>query len=204
MQVSAPPPSPPPPPVVVATPLPEPAMTTDDAPLEATVAAEETLAPAAAATEISLQQMNWTEVEALIQKHVGKIVVVDVWSTSCEPCLREFPRLIALQRRYPQDVVCIGLNCDYVGIKKKPPEFYHEKVLKALTDRDAKIVNVLCTMPSDDLFASLKIDSIPAVFVYDREGKRAHTFDNRNPSGAGEGVSYETQVDPAVATLVGK
>jgi len=196
-RVSSPPPSAP---VEIATPLPVP-VKADDEPLDAPIAAEGN-PPVPTTEEISLQPMNWDEVEALVQKQAGKIVVLDVWSTSCEPCLREFPRLIALQQRYPNDVVCIGLNCDYVGIKKKPPEFYREKVTKVLADHKARIINVLCTMPSDDLFAELKIDSIPAVFVYDRKGQRAHTFDNRNPAGAGEGVSYETQVEPAVAGLV--
>src|SRR5581483_7896128 len=138
---------------------------------------------------ITVQPMNWTETENLIRKQKGKVVVVDVWSTSCEPCLREFPHLIELQRQYPNKVVCIGLNCDYVGIKKKPPEYYREKVTGVLETMDAKILNVLCTMPSDDLFAALKIDSIPAVFVYNQAGERVHTFDNRTPAGNGEGIS---------------
>jgi len=192
--------SPPPPgPVTIATSRPEPAMT-EDTPLDAAVTSEATVTDDNAT--ITLQPLDWAGVEALIAKQKGKVVVVDVWSTSCEPCLREFPHLIEMQQHYPKEVVCIGLNCDYVGIKKKPPEFYRDKVQKVLESHDAKIVNVLCTMPSDDLFAALKIDSIPAVFVYDREGIRVHTFDNRTPSDAGEGVSYEKQVDPAVAALV--
>jgi thiol-disulfide isomerase/thioredoxin len=151
---------------------------------------------------VTLQAVDWAAAEAIIAGHAGKIVVVDVWSTSCEPCLREFPHLIALQKQYPDDVVCIGLNCDYVGIKKKPPEFYHAKVSKVLEEQHAEIVNLLCTLPSDDLFAALKIDSIPAVFIYDRSGKKVHTFDNRTPAGEGEGISYEKQVEPAVAVLV--
>ena len=147
--------------------------------------------------------MDWPQVEAVIRQHAGKVVVVDVWSTSCEPCLRELPHLVALQQRFPDDVVGVALNCDYVGIKKKPAESYREKVTTVLEDLQAtKLVNVLCTMPSDDLFAALKISSIPAVFVYDRAGKLAHTFDNRTPAADEEGISYEKQISPTVAALV--
>lgn len=154
------------------------------------------------ADPFALRPMNWEEIQALVAKQVGKVVVVDIWSTSCEPCLREFPYLVAMQLQYPDDVVCISLNCDYVGIKKKSPDFYREKVAKVLADYRAKIVNVLCTLPSDDLFAAVEIGSIPAVLVFDRAGRRVHTFDNRTPSGEGEGISYEKQIAPAVAALV--
>jgi thiol-disulfide isomerase/thioredoxin len=181
-----------------------------DPPIVAEVTAEpapadtpaESLPAAEPADPHALRPLTWHETQSLIAQQKGKIVVVDVWSTSCEPCLREFPHLITLQVRYPDDVVCIGLNCDYVGIKKKPPESYVEKVTKVLDDYRAKIVNVLCTTPSDDLFAAVEIGSIPAVLVFDRTGQRLHTFDNRTPSGDGEGISYETQIAPAVAKLV--
>jgi thiol-disulfide isomerase/thioredoxin len=139
-----------------------------------------------------------------VKEQSGKIVVVDIWSTSCVPCLREFPHLVDMQARYPDDVVCVGLNCDYIGLKKRPPEFYTERVTKTLVGLKAdKVTNLLCTLPADDLFAAVKLDSIPAVFVYDRQGTLAHRFDNRTSAAADvEGVSYEKQVTPAVDALV--
>lgn len=153
---------------------------------------------------IALRSMTWDEVQSLVKEQRGKIVVIDFWSTSCVPCLRELPHLVALQGRYPQDVVCVGLNCDYIGLKKRPPNYYTEKVIKALTDIKAeRLENILCTLPADDLFAAVKLDSIPAVFVYNRAGELAHRFDNRTSAAAEiEGVSYEKQITPAVTALV--
>lgn len=151
---------------------------------------------------VTLQLQNWEELQAALKEHAGKVVVVDFWSTSCEPCLREFPHLVALQQQHGKAVVGISVNCDYIGLKKKPPEFYRERVTKTLTDLKAQhLVNVLCTQPSDDLFTALKVDSIPAVFVYGRDGKLAHRFDNRTSKGD-EGVSYEKQITPAVMALL--
>lgn len=150
--------------------------------------------------EVTVEAKTWAETQALIGTHTGKIVVVDVWSTACEPCLREFPNLVTLQKEHPQDVVCVGLNCDYAGIRKKPPEFYRERVLQALTERDAKIINILCTEPADELFVTLKIDSIPAVFLYDRDGRLVRTFDNQTNKG-GE-FTYAADVLPALEKLL--
>jgi thiol-disulfide isomerase/thioredoxin len=153
-------------------------------------------------TEVTLAHHTWAETQALVAQHVGKVVVVDVWSTACEPCLREFPKLVELQQQHPQEIVCIGLNCDYAGIRKKPPEYYTERVMKVLTAKDAKIINVLCTEPADELFVSLKIDSIPAVFVYDTAGVLQGTFDNRTNDSAE--FTYVDDVLPKVQALLTK
>ncbi len=162
----------------------------------------ETCSGAAGEPMVQLQPQSWDELQSSLKQHAGKVIVIDFWSTSCEPCLREFPHLVALQEQHGKSVVGISVNCDYIGLKKKPPEFYTDRVTKTLTGLKAHgLVNVLCTLPSDDLFTALKIDSIPAVFVYGRDGKLAHRFDNRSSKGD-EGVSYEKQVAPAVVELL--
>ncbi len=148
--------------------------------------------------------MDWKQALALVAEHKGKVVVVDIWSTSCEPCLKEFPHLVALQKQHGNDVVCVSFDCDYIGAKNKPVDYYRERVLKALTDMKAEtILNLISTVAADELFVELELDSIPAVYVFDREGKLSKRFDNRTPAGGGvEGISYEKQIDPLVAELV--
>jgi thiol-disulfide isomerase/thioredoxin len=177
------------------------APTTTD-PANPAVATEETTeAPAAG---IDLKEMSWDQLQELVAAKSGKVVVVDIWSTSCEPCLREFPHLVALQKRFPDDVVCISFDCDYIGARNKPLAYYRERVLKNLASQKAEgLINVICTTAADELFTQIDVDSIPAVYVYDRAGKLAKRFDNRTPAGGTEeGISYETQIDPLVAELV--
>ena len=148
--------------------------------------------------------MDWEQVQKLVEGRKGKVVVVDIWSTSCTPCLREFPRLVALQKQYPDDVVCISFDCDYIGAKNKPVDYYRERVVKALNELQAtNLINGMSTTAADELFQKLDLDSIPAVYVYDRAGKLAKRFDNRTPASEDEeGISYETQIEPFVGTLV--
>ena len=81
---------------------------------------------------VDLVESDWTGLQALVEQHKGKVVVVDVWSTACEPCMKEFPHLIALHQRFPNDVIAISFDVDYAGIKSKPPAYYRERVLKFL------------------------------------------------------------------------
>ena len=159
---------------------------------------------ATTAKPLELRDMNWEQVQAFLAEHKGKVVVVDVWSTSCEPCLQEFPHLVAMQQRHGDDVVCVSFDCDYIGAKNKSVDYYRERVLKALTEMKAEtIINLMSNVAADELFQQMDLDSIPAVYVFDRDGKLAKRFDNRTPAGGGvEGISYETQIDPLVAELV--
>jgi hypothetical protein len=117
--------------------------------------------------------------------------------------MEEFPHLVKLQKQQP-DTVCISVSVDYAGIRSKPPEYYRERVETFLAEQKAADVkNFLCSQPADELFEKIELDSIPAVYVYGRDGKLAKRFDNRTPARPGtEGISYETQVLPLVDKLV--
>lgn len=141
--------------------------------------------------DVKVQIMDWTATQKLIASKKGKIVVVDAWSTSCIPCIKEFPNLVALQKSHAEDVVCVSLNLDYIGLKSKPPEFYKERVLKFLTKQNAAFDNVLCSEEAEAMFEKLGIPSIPAVLVYGRDGKLAKTFDNSDAENEDEGFTYK-------------
>ena len=146
--------------------------------------------------DVDLVEATWAELQSLVEQHRGKIVVVDLWSTACEPCMKEFPHLIELQQRFPDDVVAISFDVDYAGIKNKPPGFYRERVLDFLgTQPENQVLHRMCTIPAEDLFNDIKLDTIPAIYVYGREGQLLKRFD-------GEGLSYEKQVIPFVGDHV--
>lgn len=154
---------------------------------------------------VKLTAGTWSDVETLIKRHKGKIVIVDVWSTSCLPCMTEFPNLVKLHKQFPDDLVCISFNVDYVGIKSRPPEAYRERVEKFLKKQSATFDNVLCTTESDALFAALKLTSIPAVYVYDRDGNLAMRFDDSLlTDGKDEAFTYEADINPLIDRLLKK
>lgn len=153
---------------------------------------------------VTARVATWADVQKLVAESAGKVVIVDLWSTSCEPCLREFPHLIALQQKHADNVVCVSFDCDYIGARKRPVEYYRERVEKFLTEQKAgHVINLMSSTPADELFEALEVGSIPAVYVYDAAGKLAKRFDNSTPaSETEEGISYELQINPLVAQLV--
>lgn len=150
------------------------------------------------ANNVDLKFASWKEIESHA-KSTGKITVVDLWSTVCEPCVKEFPGLVRLSKSM-DDVSCIGVSVDYDGRKSRPPETYTERVSGFLSAVGAEFDNFLCNTPSDDVFAAVGLPSIPAVLIYDDKGELIKQFID---SGDTIGFSYDKDIIPFVKKLAG-
>lgn len=150
--------------------------------------------------EVSLQELDWDGVLALVANHPGKVVIVDLWSLSCEPCLVEFPNLVTLSREHPDQVACISVATDYQGLANRPLSFYQPKVLEFLQGQGAEFENVLCTTPKPDFFDTLQLGSEPAIFVFNQEGEQVALFTGLQDDDTE--VSYERHVIPFVEGLL--
>ena len=152
---------------------------------------------------VRLTAGTWKDVEALVAKNTGKIVVIDVWSTSCLPCMTEFPHLVEMHQKHGAKVVCISFNVDYVGIKSKPAATYAKKVEEFLQKHKATCNNILSSMPSDEVFQSLELSSIPAAYVYGTDGKLLKRFDDSLlVDGKDEAFTYKDDINPFVEKLL--
>ncbi len=129
--------------------------------------------------QLTIANRSWADLMAMLPMYRGKVVVIDLWSTSCDPCLKEYPGILALQKKHPQEIVCISWNCDYIGVKTKPVEYYRPRVVEFLQSQNSNIVHLMCNEPADELFEKLKLDSIPAVYVFDQQGQQVKRFDGQ-------------------------
>jgi thiol-disulfide isomerase/thioredoxin len=126
-------------------------------------------------TTVELQVLDWDGLQQLVAKRRGKVVVMDCWSTSCRPCLEEFPKLVAMHNKCSRDdLACVSLSFDNEGLV--PIEEVKPPVLAYLERQKATFDNVLSTLDSDALYKKLEIPAVPAVLVYDRQGQLAKKF----------------------------
>ncbi len=155
---------------------------------------------AATAATVDLKVVSFDELQTSIAGSEGKIVIVDYWSTSCPPCMKEFPGLVALHNELPHDQVrCVSASLDYDGLPDYPIEDCRKAALEFLEQTGSTLDNFILSDESltvmDD---KLKIASIPAVFVFDVDGKLARQFDESD----GESFTYEKDITPFVTELV--
>ena len=149
----------------------------------------------------AVEILSWDQTQKRREQFKGKVVVLDVWSTYCDPCVREFPNLVTLQDRLGDKVTCISFNTDYSGAKDAPPESFRKPVLGFLTSRKARMFNVLSSDPSEDFYTKIRLGGPPAVFVYDRQGTLVKRFDNSQVPKTPE-FTYKNDVVPLVDRLL--
>ena len=152
------------------------------------------------AASVSLQPASLAEVESYLNEQAGLIVVLDVWSMSCVPCKKEFPKLVALQAKYPDRVACVSLNVDYIGLKKRPADSYYDEAFGFLARQSAQFQNFLSTDTDEYVLDHLGIVSLPSVLIFDANGGRVAAVGE--DTAGDDGFGYEQDVYPLVEALV--
>lgn len=151
-------------------------------------------------SEVTTEMVSWEEVQKIVASYSGKIVVLDLWSTYCPPCIKELPGLRKLQDSHPDDVVALTLNCNFNGLGT--PEDEREEIVRVLTEVGAKGRNLVSSEADQDLYKRIGVASVPVVYVYNRTGQLAKQFDNEKGEYDGEGFTYEAHIAPLVESLV--
>lgn len=148
---------------------------------------------------LKIQYGSWQEIEQMVTS-TGQITVVDLWSLSCEPCIKEFPGLVRLHQSLGDSVRCVAVDLDYDGRKTRPPEYYQQRVADFLQSVGAEFTTYISSTPSDEVYAATDLDSIPAVLIYDAQGKIVQVFVD---AGETAGFTYDEDVIPLVTKLAG-
>ncbi len=187
-------------PVPPESPSPDPAGPGAESPMDEAAAGEQ---PAESeAGEVTVQIRSWEEVQQMVADRKGKVVVIDIWSTWCVPCMREFPHLVQLQQSFPDSVTCISVAANYAGLKDEPPESFRDEVLEFLKKQKAALTNVICSTPDETLYETLQAASVPIVLVYGTDGSLQKMFTNDDQQYGDEGFTYQQHIVPLVEQLV--
>jgi thiol-disulfide isomerase/thioredoxin len=160
-----------------------------------------------AAPTVDLKLASADEVFATIKQKTGKVVVVDCWTTYCEPCMKEFPGLLKIQEKHGDKVFCLSVCLNYAGFDK--PEDTREEALKFLKEQKATIPNLLSSTADEAFFKAVQREfklpdapaGVPIILVFDREGKLAKRWDTTNIAEE-KGFSYAKSVEPVVEKLL--
>ena len=88
-----------------------------------------------ARSPVTLEDIDAAGIAALVKNPTKKFRLINVWSTTCVPCVQEFPGLINVSRRMGlRDFELITLSLDEPSDRKKTQAFL-EKHRAALPDR---------------------------------------------------------------------
>jgi thiol-disulfide isomerase/thioredoxin len=92
----------------------------------------------------------------------GKVVLLNFWATWCGPCRAEIPDLVALQNKYRNELIIIGISEDEGPV---------ESVRKFATQYKVNYPIAMTTPEVEKLFPG--IAALPTTFMLDKDGKVA-------------------------------
>jgi thiol-disulfide isomerase/thioredoxin len=115
--------------------------------------------PPTPAPEISFVDLAGDTVS--LAEFAGKFVLVNLWATWCEPCLREMPSLDRMQRHLGDKITVVAISEDR-GSSKTVEPFIDKLGLKSFkTYLD----------PKSGAGRAFKVEGLPSSFLIDREGR---------------------------------
>jgi thiol-disulfide isomerase/thioredoxin len=96
-----------------------------------------------------------------LSEFTGKIVLVNLWATWCEPCLREMPSLERVQSRLGDKIAVVAISEDRGGGKTVDP-FIAKLGLKSVK---------IYLDPKSAMERAFKVQGLPTSFLIDRKGR---------------------------------
>jgi thiol-disulfide isomerase/thioredoxin len=121
-----------------------------------------------------IQVVKYKGLGDLVKKYKGKVVVVDFWNTSCNPCIQKgIPHLIQMQKTFGTDnLVILSVDLDAADTEAKQKKV-KEDMAKIFKEKGAtKFIAVILDEDPDEVLAKkLRIAAVPTMYVFNQAGK---------------------------------
>lgn len=149
------------------------------------------LFPASSLAQSKLQPIDESGYPKLLATHKGKVVLTSFWATWCVPCRKEMPDLVKLSQKLA------ARGFDFVTISNDEPD-REAAAVKLLQEQ--KVPGAMYWLRPVDrekfyhlVDANWDDGSLPALFLYDRTGKKTRVF---------IGETSPTDLEVAIAKLL--
>jgi thiol-disulfide isomerase/thioredoxin len=124
--------------------------------------------------KVDLKVVNYEGLCDLVRANKGKVILLDFWATTCIPCKQQFPYTVEMHKNFAdKGLVVISVSTDRLKNDFNDPDFKdpRTKILTFLRDQKATLTNVVLDEPLEVFKNKLRIEAIPCLYVFNREGQ---------------------------------
>jgi thiol-disulfide isomerase/thioredoxin len=118
---------------------------------------------------LQVEQINLEQLNSKLKTENGKLKIVNVWASWCDPCKAEMPNLMKLRNMYSE-------NLDLFIISIDEPEILDSVVKPILKQSGVDFLTYIKQEGNDEEFINgLNPEwngALPATFIYDSSGKQ--------------------------------
>jgi len=123
----------------------------------------------------AVRQVDVAGIKQAVERHRGRVVLLDIWATWCGPCLTQYPYLAKWQAKYGSD------NLAIVSVSIDDLDDLSTKVIPFLAGQKTDGTDLLLYAQGDHDTMVNAIDpdwagEVPALFLYDRDGRLRHSL----------------------------
>jgi len=120
----------------------------------------------APSSEVRLDLVTYKQLGNEIKSLQGRVILVDFWADYCMPCKQKFPAVQSLHKRYAKN----GLSVVTVSVDNVTDPDVRERVKMFLRQQQSSCRNLLLAEKPEVWISKLKMDSIPSMFLFDKQG----------------------------------
>src|SRR5690606_23340975 len=129
-----------------------------------------------AAREVLLEDLDTELAKKLAANETGKLRLINFWSTTCAPCLREFPDLVETYRRFQgRPFELITITTDPAEARKRAHAFL-KKSQAALSDSTAPSLKEEGRTANNYIFTGGNLDHLAEAIDPEWSGAQPHSI----------------------------
>jgi thiol-disulfide isomerase/thioredoxin len=123
--------------------------------------------PAAAVT---VKVLKYGDLADFVAANKGRVIVVDFWATTCIACKQSFFHTVEMSKAYrDQGLVVASVSTD--NLQEDESGTLKARVVKFLQSQDATFTNVILDEPAKLMQDKLRLQSLPCMYVFNRDGQ---------------------------------
>lgn len=149
----------------------------------------------APARPAEMKAVSFQEWDRQLASYRPSVVVVDLWAMWCASCIKRFPKMVDMHDEYsPKGVQIVALNLD-----NRQDPMAVQQAQEFLNEINATFDNFHMDENLIDAFERFKLVGIPAVIIYDGQGRERFRLTGDNPNAQFTDEDIENAINALLA-----